>query len=781
MSAFERVSRVGKTYMWSVPLVGAAVLAWALTDLVRNPRPAAWYALAALTAFTSSFTVKIPGLVARLSVSEPFIFAATFLFGPAAGAVTAAIDALAMSFRLLPNLKTVHRVSFNISVLVVSIWAAGQLFFWLAGIDPRQPEYNSLAGFIFPLYVFTLACFLLNSGLIAGALSFERKQSAFQIWRQQFLWLSLNYVGGGSVAALIVLQYAKGIDLAVLGIVVPLLAIFYLTFRTTLGRLEDANVHLRELNHLYLSTIETLAMAVDAKDQVTHGHIRRVQRYAVGLATALGVTDPKQIQAIQAAALLHDMGKLAIPEYILNKPGRLTESEFEKMKLHAGIGAEILSAIEFPYPVVPIVRHHHENWDGRGYPDGLRGIEIPIGARVLAVVDCFDALTSDRPYRPSLSNAEALQIVMARRGSMYDPLIVDTFVAELPKLSESLVDIEVQSETLKKIASLNNPVEHPSRAASTQIDEPQLGDAASLLALLKSAPGTFDLEDLALVVLGRLEHLMKVDTLAIYLVGPTGTTLVAAGAAGDMPEGFLGTSIDFGSRISGWVAANRTPVRNSDPELDLGPPARELGLSSSLVCPIVADEQLRGVLALYSTEHDIFTSEHQRLAELLSSYIGRFCADRGRASLVDSSSLTTAGRRTPDRRLLQEMFGSVGTGIAEWLPITVITVKIFRSSTLSSKGDTILDAVRSSVRLGDCVFRLGDSEFVVVMLRSSEDAAASVFHRVTTQLRKKTAESAAAFESGVGTSRNASESIEDLIERVQRQAHRTDTNSDFIH
>lgn len=768
--------------MWLVPLLGAAVLAWALADLVRNPPPAAWLALAALTALSGSFTVKIPGLVARLSVSEPFVFASTFLFGPSAGAATAALDALMMSLRLLPNLKTFHRVSFNVSVLVISIWTSGQVFFWLAGIDSRHPSYDSLADFILPLYVFTLACFLLNSGMIAAALAFERKQSAFAIWRQQFLWLALNYFGGASVAALIV-QYAKVIDIAVLGIILPLLAISYLTFRTTLGRLEDANRHLRELNHLYLSTIETLAMAVDAKDQVTHGHIRRVQRYAVGLAGALGVTDEKQIQAIQAAALLHDMGKLAIPEYILNKPGRLTDSEFEKMKLHAGIGAEILSAIEFPYPVVPIVRHHHENWDGRGYPDGLRGIKIPVGARILAVVDCFDALTSDRPYRPRLSNHEALQIVMARRGSMYDPLVVDTFVEELPRLAESLADIEPQSDTLKKIASLNNPVEHPSRAVPVSIDEPILGDAAALLALLKTTPDTFDLEDLALVVLGRLEQLMKVETLVIYLVGPTGTTLVAAGAAGDTPDGFLGTSIDFGTRIAGWVAANRTAVRNSNPELDLGEPARALGLSSSLVCPVVADEQLRGVLALYSAGVDVFTSEHQRLAELLSSYIGRFCADRGRALLVDNTITTRTGRRVPDRHLLREMFGGSSSNLAEWLPVTVIAIAIPKASASGLRGEHVLEVLRATVRLGDCVFNLSEGEFAVVMLRSSEDAAANVFYRVSNQLRGTLAEFGLAFAAGVETSRDPGETIESLIIRAQHEAHRSGTGDfpDSIH
>src|SRR5207248_4366484 len=207
----------------------------------------------------------------------------------------------------------------------------------------------------------------------------------------------------------------------------PLLFVLYFTFKTSMQRLEDANSHVEQVNRLYLSTIETLAMAIDAKDQITHGHIRRVQTLAVGLARKVGVTDANLIKAIEAAALLHDTGKLAVPEYILNKPGKLTTAEFDKMKLHVTVGADILTAIDFPYPVVPIVRCHHESWDGTGYPAGLKGTDIPIGARILAVVDCFDALTSDRPYRPRLSDDEALGILFQRRGSMYDPLVVDTF------------------------------------------------------------------------------------------------------------------------------------------------------------------------------------------------------------------------------------------------------------------------------------------------------------------------------------------------------------------
>jgi putative nucleotidyltransferase with HDIG domain len=166
---------------------------------------------------------------------------------------------------------------------------------------------------------------------------------------------------------------------------------------------------------------------IDAKDRVTHSHIRRVQGYAVELAKALGVREEMHLKAIQAAAVLHDTGKIAVPEAILNKPGPLTPDEYAVMKRHATVGADIISSINFPYPVEPIVRHHHENWDGTGYPAGLVGTEIPIGARILAVVDCFDALTSDRPYRARMNDADALEIIAERRSNMYDPLVVDTF------------------------------------------------------------------------------------------------------------------------------------------------------------------------------------------------------------------------------------------------------------------------------------------------------------------------------------------------------------------
>ena len=182
----------------------------------------------------------------------------------------------------------------------------------------------------------------MNSWLIAFAVALETQTSPLLIWRNNFLWLSLNFLCGASVAALLTVSYPHGVGLTYLGAILPLLLVLVFMYKTSMARVEDANKHLQQVNALYLSTIETLAMAIDAKDQVTHGHIRRGQAYATGLARALGVREAATLHAVEAASLLHDMGKLAIPEHILNKPGRLTPSEFEKMKLHAAIGADIL-------------------------------------------------------------------------------------------------------------------------------------------------------------------------------------------------------------------------------------------------------------------------------------------------------------------------------------------------------------------------------------------------------------------------------------------------------
>src|SRR5262245_541937 len=423
----SHMSTGGRVYLAGVIVSGIAAVLTSVVDVQNNLLPFQWYLLAALTFISGSATVNLPTVGASISVSETFVFASVLLFGPAAGTIMVALDGLVISFWMAKRLPEWYRALFNMTAPAISIWIAAQLLFSIAGIQPLFKQQSSVNTLLLPLLIFAVVYFGLNSWLIALAVSFEKRCSTYRIWRENFLWLSLNYFSGASVALLLVV-YTRDVDLRFIGVIVPLLLVLYFTFKTTMGRVEDANNHLQQLNRLYLSTIETLAMAIDAKDQITHGHIRRVQRYAVGLARNVGVSDETLIKAIEAAALLHDMGKLAVPEYILNKPGKLTPAEFEKMKAHATVGADILGAVDFPYPVVPIVRHHHENWNGTGYPAGIKSTDIPIGARILSVVDCFDALTSDRPYRPRLSDEEALAILVERRGTMYDPLIVDTFV-----------------------------------------------------------------------------------------------------------------------------------------------------------------------------------------------------------------------------------------------------------------------------------------------------------------------------------------------------------------
>lgn len=420
------LSAVARVYVACVISAGVTVVVYSLAASPIETLDLGYVALVLLTLVSGSFTVKIPGATSTISVSETFVIIAAIIYGPGPAALLVALEGLIVSLWLLKNTTEVYRVFFNMATGAVSIWLSASLFFLLTPTPLVLDTPASVVSIVVPLFGFATVYFLLNSWLIALAIALDSRKSPFIIWKSAFLFLSLNYISGASLAALL-LPYIGSFGLQTIAIVAPLMVLAYVTFRTTMGRIADTNAHLVDVNRLYLSTIETLAMAIDAKDQITHGHVRRVQTYATGLAREVGATEESDIKAIEAAALLHDMGKLAIPEYILNKPGKLTEAEFEKMKRHARIGADILSAIAFPYPVVPIVLYHHENWDGTGYPEGISGEAIPIGARILSIVDCFDALTSDRPYRPKMSETEALQIVTDRAGTMYDPTLVKTF------------------------------------------------------------------------------------------------------------------------------------------------------------------------------------------------------------------------------------------------------------------------------------------------------------------------------------------------------------------
>lgn len=592
----------GQLYVVSVSAAGLLVVGHCITMLLASPIGWEWVVLAGLTLLSGSFTVRVPSFQARISVSETFVFTSVLLFGTCAGTLTVALDTLVAALSSRRRAREPLRVLFNLASASLSIFAASHLFYFLSGVEPLSLAPTKVPELLWPLVGMTTVHFLLNSGLVAAALATERSDSAFAIWRKIFPWLSINYFGGASVAALLV-SYTRTVDFMALSIIVPLLVISYLTYKMALGRVEDAVLHVDDLNRLYMSTIETLATAIDAKDQVTHGHIRRVQRFAIGLAQRLGVNDPLQLKALEAAALLHDMGKIAVPEHILNKPSRLTTGEFEKMKLHASVGAEILSSISFPYPVVPIVRHHHENWDGSGYPDGLRTTQIPLGARILAVVDCFDALTSDRPYRPKLADSDAIDILMERRGVMYDPLIVDKFVACKDELSETLTG-SLQSPS--NVEGLLNP-------QIAQVLE-QNSLPVSLQSQYIDSPDR-ELRQEVRMILAAINKEVSSLLSVIYLKQQATDVLVVMDAIGMHAEGVASFSVPLGSRVSGWVAANGRAIVNTDARLEL--PA-SVGLGRDTLCaalPIRVTAEVVGVLLITRSQARPFDSSEIALAE----------------------------------------------------------------------------------------------------------------------------------------------------------------------
>ena len=635
----NQLSSSAKVFIAFVIICGAAALTHSALWLRSHPAGLDWIVLAGLTLLTGSLTIKIPTVRARLSVSEVFVFAAVLWFGPAVATFIVALDTLVGTLWLQSRTRSPVRALFNVSAGVSAIWIAAHLFVLTA--PPSATGRPQIGDLLQPVLLLAVSYFTINSLLIAAALGFEQRTSPLELWRRNFFWLGLNHLVGASVAVLLV-AYTPSIDITALSLIVPLLVITYLTFRMSLGRLADAHHHVAQLNELYLSTVETLAMAVDAKDQITHGHIRRVQVYTLELAKRLGVRDGQQLKAIEAAALLHDMGKLAIPEHILNKPGKLTPAEFDNMKRHTDIGADLLSSIRFPYPVVPIVRHHHENWDGTGYPAGLSGMDIPIGARILSVVDCFDALTSDRPYRPRLASEEAFAILMERRGRMYDPVVVDTFIASHAEIAPLALTAGQQARSLIPAADTvaQNPTTPLSSIRATAAQSSLLAEYARDL----QRACTFDE---ASHVAGEYARLLTPGiACAVYKYFPDLDILRCVTCAGDHSNLILGLSIRRGERVSGWAAANHRPISNSQADLDLREISRSFDppLRSALAVPLITtSDRLVGVLTAYAPKDDAFSDAHRYAFERVASlYLERLNA------LTDTGSVLKF--QCPDRK-----------------------------------------------------------------------------------------------------------------------------------
>jgi putative nucleotidyltransferase with HDIG domain len=630
------MTRPLRLYLAMVIALGGAALAASAAAVAAGPHRYEWALFAALGIATGAFNMNLGSTDSSISVADTFFITCALLYGPAAAAVAIAADSLVLSF--IRRRHGLVRGLFNTLGATLAMFIGASAFFRLAGVGPLASSHANVLSLILPLMALAIVYFAINCGTVAGAIAIESGKPLAGIWRDHFRWLATGYFAAASLAFCLVLVIQQSNALAAV-VVLPLLVIFHLTLRATFGRVDDARRHMHAMDRLYLSTIETLAMAIDAKDDVTHSHVRRVQTLALAMARAMGLTDQAQLKAIEAAALLHDTGKLAVPEHILNKPGGLTDAEFDKMKLHADIGADILSLVGFPFPVVPIVRCHHENWDGSGYPNGVAGTQIPIGARILSVVDCFDALTSDRPYRRRLTDADAFQVLRERSGRMYDPQIVETFIRIHPDIVLAEDDPPAHRDVMQRIArARQTPQASAPTAATSAVAEHAQDEMFAFVGLARLVSGDATRADVLALASHLLANMIPGVSGAWFLPDAAHDRLVAGHAFGPGAGVLRGMALEPGERLSGWVAASRQVIVNSPAALDLGERAGlvEPALRRSLSVPVTTGATLVAVLTLYSPDERAFDDQRARVVQIVVPHIAQ--------------ALIACGEDTPDRQ-----------------------------------------------------------------------------------------------------------------------------------
>jgi len=597
-----------QVHVFGYVCLGVATLFWTIANWHSND-PVRLVSFALAAAFGSMLKLRLPGVDGMVSVSALFVLIGIVnLSLPEALAVGALSMLVQCTWRTASRPRLVQ-TAFNISVLAVAVFIAARVFQYSHG---RFLEPVSLG-------LLSFAYFCANSFPVAVIIGLTENQSIFKIWSGN-RWLLPYYIAGSSMAWLIS-TVPHGIQWEFPIICLPLVYLVHRSNRTQVAQMEQERTHMSAMNGLHLRTIEALALAIDAKDHTTHDHLQRVQLYAIEIGKDLGLS-PHELEALTAAAVLHDIGKLAVPESIISKPGKLTRSEFEKMKIHPVVGAEILERVEFPYPVVPIVRSHHEKWDGSGYPHGLKGTEIPIGARILAAVDCLDALASDRQYRKALPLDEAMARVASEAGTAFDPAVTRALQAryrELEARAKSTsgppppalsVDIKI---TRGGAPAAGFEVEGPANGAPSANPVAQ----ARALRLKKEesladmpAPGLCSLqwEEAIAVACLRIQRLVAHDAIAFYTSDEH--VVQTKFTSGDLRAGLAALRVPLGDGLVGWVAEVGKPILNGNPAVEPGYESEQTSaLSSALAVPLVSSGRIVGVVALYRREQDSFAAD----------------------------------------------------------------------------------------------------------------------------------------------------------------------------
>ena len=405
-----------KLYIGFILASGFVCFAYAMAGW-RCAEPFHFICQLAIALLAAALKVSLPGISGTMSVSYVFVLLSMMDFSYPETMLVACLAILMQSVSSFKRPVRLVRLAFNWAALAIAV-SVGYGIYHLATAR--------LQSLLLSVALAATGYFVSNTVSIATVIALTESKKLHKVWRECYFWSFPYYLVGAAIAALIsVCNHRLGWQAVFLTL--PVVYVIFRSYRLYLGRLESEKLHAEEIAALHLRTIEALALAIEAKDETTHEHLQRVQVYAVELGRKINL-DENELQALRAASILHDIGKLAVPEHIISKPGKLTPEEFEKMKIHPIVGAEILARVQFPYGVVPIVRAHHERWDGSGYPHGLAGEEIPEAAQITAVADAFDAMTNDRPYRSGRPIAEAVAEIVACSGTQFSPRVVDALV-----------------------------------------------------------------------------------------------------------------------------------------------------------------------------------------------------------------------------------------------------------------------------------------------------------------------------------------------------------------
>jgi HD-GYP domain-containing protein (c-di-GMP phosphodiesterase class II) len=421
-------------YFWVMVALGLAACGASAYYLFSGNPAYQWLILASLTIVTGAFTIKLPGVNSKISLADTLICVNIVLFGPAAGALTAAMDGVIASARAKTTSRRLEFALFNGSSMALSAFLGGLAFSSLIGRPMLYHDSATPIGSLLPaLALLALVYYFANSTFVAIIVALEQSQNVFAVWREKFLFAIVNYVAAASVAGLLAQTEGSITALMVLTILTALAAI-YISSKSYADTAGDA-LEQQESSGRWLNSVGMLADAIGTKEKWSHDDSLRLGIYVRALGRAMGCNS-EVMQSLETAALLHDVGKVAVPEAILSKPGKLTPEEFERIKVHPAVAADILASANFPQRITDCVRHLREHWDGTGYPNNLRGTEIPLEPRILAVADGFTVLTSDRPYRPRYSRDEAVKILRSDAGKVFDPQVVETLIRILPDIKD---------------------------------------------------------------------------------------------------------------------------------------------------------------------------------------------------------------------------------------------------------------------------------------------------------------------------------------------------------